>query len=108
MPRLAEFEFRVLLTVMRCGGDAYAVAVHEDLEARSRQKASLGAVYITLDRLARKGYLSSRLGEPTAARGGRAKRHYTVTRRGLALLKVECDAMQRLWAGLGLVEEPEP
>ena len=106
MPRLAEFELRVLLTVMRRGGDAYAVAVHEDLEARSQQKASLGAVYITLDRLARKGYLSSRLGEPTASRGGRAKRFYTVTRRGLALLKVECGAMQRLWSGLGLVEEP--
>ncbi len=106
MPRLAEFELRVLLTVMRCGGDAYAVAVHEDLEARSQQKASLGAVYITLDRLARKGYLSSRLGEPTASRGGRAKRYYTVTRRGLGLLKVECGAMQSLWSGLGLVEEP--
>ena len=106
MARLAEFEFRVLLTVMRCGGDAYAVAVHDDLEARARQKASLGAVYITLDRLARKGLLSSRLGEPTAARGGRAKRHYTVTRRGMALLKAECGAMQRLWSGLGLVEEP--
>ena len=106
MPRLAEFEFRVLLTVLRCGDDAYAVAVYDDLKARSRQSVSLGAVYITLDRLGRKGLLSSRLGEPTAARGGRAKRYYTVTKRGVSLLRIECGAMQRLWSGLGLVEEP--
>ena len=105
MPRLAEFELRVVLAVLRCERDAYAVAVHRELEARTGQRASLGAVYITLDRLARKGWLTSRLGEPSAARGGRAKRYYTVTRRGVALLRAECGAMQRLWQGLGLVEE---
>jgi PadR family transcriptional regulator, regulatory protein PadR len=106
MARLAEFELRVLLTVLRCGDDAYAVAVHDELKTRSKQHVSLGAIYITLDRLARKGLLSSRLGEPTAARGGRAKRYYTVTKRAVSLLKIECGAMQRLWSGLGLVEEP--
>lgn len=105
MSRVAEFELRILLTVLRCGDDAYAVAVHEDLEARTRQHASLSAVYITLDRLARKGWLTSRLGEPSAARGGRAKRYYRVTKSGMALLKAECGAMHRLWAGLGLVPE---
>lgn len=105
MARIAEFELRVLLTVLRLADDAYAVAVHADLEARTRQKVSLGATYITLDRLARKGWLASRLGEPSAARGGRAKRYYTVTRRGRALLEAECGAMERLWAGLGLVPE---
>ena len=105
MPRLAEFELRVVLAVLRCDGESYAVAVHRELESRTGQRASLGAVYITLDRLARKGWLASRLGEPSAARGGRAKRYYTVTKRGMALLKVECGAMHRLWQGLGLVEE---
>jgi DNA-binding PadR family transcriptional regulator len=106
MPRLAELETRILLTVLRCGDAAYAVAVHEDLEQRSKEKFSLGAVYITLDRLARKGLLASQLGDPSPERGGRAKRHYTLTKRGRALLKTECAAMQRLWAGLGLVPEP--
>ena len=105
MSRVAEFELRILLTVLRCGEEAYAVAVHEDLETRTKQSVSLGAVYITLDRLVRKGWLQSRLGEPSAVRGGRAKRYYTVTRRGLTLLRDECGTMQRLWAGLGLVPE---
>jgi DNA-binding PadR family transcriptional regulator len=106
MPRVAEFELRVLLTVLRCGDDAYAVAVHADLEQRTRQRVSLGAVYVTLDRLARKGWLTSRLGEPAAVRGGRAKRHYQLTRAGMALVRAECGTMQRLWTGLGVVPEP--
>ena len=106
MSRLAELETRILLTVLRCGEDAYAVAVHEELERRSKETFSLGAVYITLDRLARKGLLTSRLGDPSPERGGRAKRHYTLTKRGRALLKAECASMQRLWSGLGLVPEP--
>jgi DNA-binding PadR family transcriptional regulator len=103
---IAEFELRILLTVLRCGDDAYAVAVHEELEQRTRRRVSIGAVYVTLDRLVRKGWLTSRLGEPTATRGGRSKRYYGVSKRGLALLKAECDTMHRLWAGLGLVPEP--
>ena len=105
MAYVAEFELRILLTVLRCGEDANPVAVHADLEERSQKKVSLGAVYVTLDRLDRKGLLSSRLGEPIAARGGRARRYYALTKRGKALLKHECGTMERLWAGLGLVPE---
>jgi DNA-binding PadR family transcriptional regulator len=102
---VAEFELRVLLTVLRCGDDANPVAVHTDLEARTRRKVSIGAVYVTLDRLDQKGLLSSRLGDPVAARGGRPRRYYALTRRGRSLLKHECGTIERLWAGLGLVPE---
>jgi DNA-binding PadR family transcriptional regulator len=103
MAALAEFELLVLLAVLRCGEQAYSVAVHEELEGRSRRKASMGAVYVTLERLETKGLLSSRLGEPTPERGGRAKRYYRPTRSGLAALKEECGVIRRMWAGLGLV-----
>ena len=74
MSRVAEFELRILLTVLRCGEEAYAVAVHEDLETRTKQSVSLGAVYITLDRLVRKGWLQSRLYEVSFTCYKRAKR----------------------------------
>ena len=102
---VAEFELRVLLTVLRCRDDAFAAAVHDDLERRTGQRASLGAVYVTLDRLERKGWLESSLGEPRAERGGRARRHYRLTRRGRALVRREVHAMHALWSGLGLLEE---
>jgi DNA-binding PadR family transcriptional regulator len=105
MPSVAEFELRVLLTVLRCGESGYAAAVHEDLEARSKQKTSVGAVYVTLDRLERKGLLESTLGEPRAERGGRARRHYRLSKRGQDAVRLECRTMQALWRGLGVVEE---
>ena len=104
MPTLAEFELRVLLTVLRCGADAYAVAVHAELERRTRRRSSLGAVYVTLDRLERKGLLQSTLGEPRAERGGRARRYYRLSRKGTTAVREECLAMQHLWEGLGIAE----
>jgi DNA-binding PadR family transcriptional regulator len=100
VPAVAEFELRVLLTVHRLAGEAYAVGVHDDLQQRTGQKTSLGAVYITLDRLERKGLLDSRLGDPSPARGGRAKRYYRLSRTGVATVRQECRIMRRLWDGL--------
>jgi DNA-binding PadR family transcriptional regulator len=100
VPAVAEFELRVLLTVHRLAGGAYAVAVHEDLQKRTGQRASLGAVYITLNRLERKGLLDSRLGDPSPARGGRAKRYYRLSRPGVAAVRQEGRIMRRLWDGL--------
>jgi DNA-binding PadR family transcriptional regulator len=105
VPLVAEFELRVLLTVRRLGDDAYAVAVHEDLERRTKQRASIGAVYITLDRLERKGLLGSRLGDPTPERGGRAKRYFRLTRAGLSAARDECRLMRRLWEGLDILPD---
>lgn len=105
MPPIAEFELRILLAVMQSGADAYAVRVHEELEVRTKRNAAIGAVYVTLDRLVRKGWLSSRLGDPSPERGGRAKRFYTVTARGKAALRTEMLAIRRLSQGLDVVPE---
>jgi DNA-binding PadR family transcriptional regulator len=105
VPPVAEFELRVLLTVHRLADEAYAAAVQEDLQTRTRRRTSLGAVHITLDRLARKGLLESRLGSPTPERGGRAKRYYRLSRAGLAAVREECGILQRLWDGLGVVRD---
>lgn len=105
MPPIAEFELRVLLAVMQSGAEAYAVRVHEELEERTRRRVAIGAVYITLERLVRKGWLKSRLGDPSPERGGRAKRFYTVTTSGRTALRSEIRAMQRLWHGLDVVPD---
>jgi DNA-binding PadR family transcriptional regulator len=105
MPLLAELELRVMLGVLQRAGEAVATAVHEEIERRTGRRTSLGSVYITLDRLEKKGLLRSKLGEPTALRGGRAKRYYAVTPAGMRLLRAECLGTQRMWAGLGIVPE---
>lgn len=108
MPQpLGEFQQLVLLCVLRIaqeGGDAYGVTVHEELEARTRRRVARGAVYMTLDRLEKKGLLESHLTEPRPERGGRAKRCYLVTRPAKAALRASQRALVSLWEGLELAD----
>lgn len=102
---LGEFEQQVLLAVLRIGQDgeeAYGVTVHAELETRTKRRVARGAVYMTLDRLEKKGLLRSFLTAPTAERGGRARRCYAVTRPALAALRASQRALLSLWEGLEL------
>ncbi|HWB30610.1 MAG TPA: helix-turn-helix transcriptional regulator [Vicinamibacterales bacterium] len=100
---LGEFEQMILLAVLcaqQDDGDAYGVTVHRALTRRTSRRIALGAVYMTLDRLEKKGLLSSTLSAPTAERGGRAKRCYAVTRRAKTALLASQRTLMRLWEGL--------
>ena len=102
---LGELEQMLLWTVLRLGDEAYGMAVRDELERRSGRDAARGAVYITLDRLVKKGYLESRLGRPTPERGGRSRRYFEVTPEGKAALREARDAMVSAWDGLERVVE---
>jgi PadR family transcriptional regulator, regulatory protein PadR len=97
---LGEFEHLVLLAVLECGGEAYAVPVRERVEARAGRPVARGALYTTLERLEAKGYLRSRMGEPTPVRGGRAKRYYTVSALGMRALRASRAALRAALRGL--------
>ena len=103
MPRgdlLGSLEYIVLLAVVRLGADAYGMTVRREIEARIGRNLSIGAVYATLDRLESKGLVSSSVGAPTAARGGRAKRHFRIEAAGQRALELSEDAIRRMNAGL--------
>lgn len=103
---LGELEHLLLLAVLHCGEEAYTVAIRRVLATRSGRRLSRGALYTSLDRLEGKGLLRSRLGEPLAMRGGRARRYFTVTAAGLAALRPAHAALQRLSQGLESVLAP--
>lgn len=96
--RLGEFEELVLLAVRQLGDDAHGTAVQQMLAASAAREVTLGAIYAALDRTQRKGLAESWLGEPTAVRGGRAKRHYRVTPSGEAALEESRRIREILWA----------
>ena len=103
MPRgdlLGSLEYIVLLALIRLGPEAYGMTVRREIETRTGRSLTIGAVYATLDRLEAKGYVSSTIGEPTAARGGRAKRHFRIEAAGERALKTSEDAIRRMSAGL--------
>ena len=78
--------------------------ISDEIEATSGRSVSVGSVYITLDRLERKGLVSSRLGEPTAERGGRAKTYFRPTAKGLREVRLARRTLMRLWQGVPQLE----
>ncbi len=99
---LGEFELIVMLALLRLSDHAYGVTVRREIEERTGRDVSIGAVYATLDRLQEKGYVRSRLAEPTPERGGRSKRFFRVTGAGVEAINCTHTAVQRLIEGLDL------
>jgi len=97
---LGEFELMMLLALIRLGDEAYGVPISREIEERIGREASLGSVYAALERLEEKGLVASRLGDPTAVRGGRAKRYFRITAQGLRDVRQTQRALQNLWRGL--------
>ena len=97
---LGELEQIVLLAILRLGDEAYAVPILEQIQQQTGRRVARGALYTALDRLESKGCLRSRLGEPLAERGGRARRYFTLTPAAVRALKASRQALLRLWSGL--------
>jgi PadR family transcriptional regulator, regulatory protein PadR len=97
---LGEFEQLVLLAVLRLGEGAYGVTICGEIEERTGRVVARGAVYITLERMEKKGYLRSWYADPTPERGGRAKRYYKLEKAGLAALKDSLERISRMSEGL--------
>jgi DNA-binding PadR family transcriptional regulator len=108
MESIGQFEQLVLTAVLSLREDAYGVTIHSKIAELSPKAVSLGAVYVTLDRLEDKGFITSRLSDPTPERGGRSKRCYRLEASGERVLRESvitaqriCNAVAEEW-GLGL------
>jgi DNA-binding PadR family transcriptional regulator len=104
---LGEFEQLVLLAVLQLGADAYGMTIRRQIEDRTGRTVAIGALYTALERLERKGYVTSTMSEPTPQRGGRAKRIFRLRRAGELALKRSRDTLDRMWAGVGRDLKPE-
>ena len=95
---LGEFEVLILLAVMRLGDVAYPPAIRSEIEERARRDVQRGAVYVTLDRLEAKGLLASRV--EAVDDGGRPRRFYRVSPRGVRAVRRALHAVERMRDGL--------
>ena len=102
---LGEMEHLVLLIILRLGDQSYGMRISEELAERTGRDVAIGSVYAALDRLERRGYVTSRIGDPTPQRGGRAKRYFTAERSGVEALAASQALLVGLWDGLEL--DPE-
>ena len=97
---LGSLEMVVMASVQRLRLRAYGMAIRRDILAQTGRDLSIGALYTTLDRLEKKGYLSSWEGDPTPERGGRAKRFFRLAGHGIQALEQSRESMTRIWADL--------
>jgi len=94
---LGEFEELVLTIVGILQDDAYGNLIVNEIKERVGRDVNLSAVHVTLYRLEDKGYVKSRMGGATNARGGRRKRIFTITNAGMATLRAMKESRMDLW-----------
>ncbi len=97
---LGEFEHLILLSILRLGPDVYGVPVIREIENRAGRTVSHAAAYLTLRRLEDKGWITSRLGDPTPQRGGRAKRFFSLESAGVRRLHDARNVLLEMWDGV--------
>jgi DNA-binding PadR family transcriptional regulator len=97
---ITNFEMMILLALIRLGDDAYGVPITKEIEERSDRQVSIASVYVALETLSRKGFVVSDLGEPTPERGGRAKRFFRITAKGMREVRNTRRVLMNFWGSL--------
>ena len=101
---LGEFEQLVLLAIVHLRGDAYGIPIVEEIQRRTGREVARAAVYVTLRRLEEKGYVSSWIGDPTPERGGRAKRYFQITAKGVKEVRDAQRMLTNMWRNLSVLQ----
>ena len=76
------------------------VPISVEIEQTTGRSVALASVYAALERLEDRGWVSSRVGESTAQRGGRAKRYFRVTTKGVRRVREAKGALVKMWRGI--------
>ena len=100
---LGELEHLVVLAILRCGEETYGVPIVEEILERTGRKISRTAVYVALTRLEKRGLLTSRLGDPTPERGGKAKRFFRVQPAAIKRIKESRAVLIQMWDGIKML-----
>lgn len=96
---LTKLEESVLLTILKLKDDAYIVSIKDQLERFTSKNMSFGALYVALNRLIKYEYIESYIGESSSLRGGRAKKYYKLTKKGVLVLKDIRQLQNQMWKG---------
>jgi len=94
---LGELEELILLTVGILYPDAYGVAVMDEIEKQAGRSLNISAVHSVLTRLEEKGFLKSKMSDPTEERGGRRKRIFVLTAAGKRVLEEANELRNQLY-----------
>ena len=98
--QLGRLEQLLLFAVLDVEDDAYGASIQRCVLRRTGRDLTAGAIYTTLQRLERRGFVRSHVGEPTAQRGGRRKKYYALEPEGLSVLNRSWNEIHEMSRGL--------
>ena len=99
---LGELEMHILAALEHLGDDAYGASIQAEIETRSQRQTPFGSVYVTLERLAKKGFVTFWVGDPRPVQGGRSRKHVRITPAGRRALTESARSLNRMLSGLRL------
>lgn len=102
---LGDLEHLLMLAVAQLGEDAYGAAIQKLIEENAGRDATIATIYVTLVRLEKKGLVASRREGPTPVRGGKSKRCFQLTPRGVEVLKDARAVYDRMWKSVSRLAE---
>ncbi|MGH9573917.1 MAG: PadR family transcriptional regulator [Candidatus Acidiferrales bacterium] len=97
---IGSLDLIAMSALIRLGDDAYGVSISHEIKKTTGSEIAFGTIYAVLQRLEREGLVKSSLGEATPERGGRAKRYFRITAKGLKEVKRMRRALGKLWQGV--------
>ncbi|MCJ7580807.1 MAG: hypothetical protein MUP98_09780 [Candidatus Aminicenantes bacterium] len=104
MISLSRREEQVLLAIWEIKENAYLVSIMKFLTQLTESHWSLGVVQKPILQLERKGYITTKMGESLAIRGGRRKKMCRITKEGIDTLKKLKKEQDLFWKRFSEVE----
>jgi DNA-binding PadR family transcriptional regulator len=105
MKSLTKQEEQILLIIHHLKNKAYLVNIREKIKEITGNYLDVGTIYVPLKRLTLHGFLDASLGEPTAIRGGKAIKYYSLTPKAYNSLAESKRIQDRLWKGVVIPAE---
>ncbi len=101
---LGEFELVVLLALARLDKPSSGMPIYDEICNTTGRDASVHSVYVTLGRMEKKGYVTSRSTDPSVSggAGARTRKCYELLPAGVTALKLSREMYDSLWAGIRL------
>ncbi len=97
---LSRAEEIILLSVYKCGENAYGVTIREQIHKDIGRYWSFGVIYKTLKKMKNKGFVKKNQSLPIAERGGRSRYYYEVSPAGLAAMEQISRLHSSIWEGI--------
>jgi DNA-binding PadR family transcriptional regulator len=83
---IAALEELILLTIAVLQDDAYGLSILAEIEKRTNRSRTIGSLHSAFIRLEERDFIKSKEGGATKERGGRRKRYFKLTAKGLKVL----------------------